>query len=91
MLGANRMNEVHCKNSITRHQKGSQREKCEGDWCDEELDPEEMRLIGATSLFLWEGTCAKGGGGGIPMPAETKYKRIVCPVNKGPNHKAQPA
>ena len=20
------------------------------------------------------------------MPAETKYKRIVCPVNKGPNH-----
>ena len=21
------------------------------------------------------------------MPTETKYKRIVCPVNKGPNHK----
>ena len=23
------------------------------------------------------------------MPSETKYKRIVCPVNKGPNHKVQ--
>ena len=21
------------------------------------------------------------------MPAETQYKRIVCPVNKGPNYK----
>ena len=25
------------------------------------------------------------------MPAKTKYKRIVCPVNKGPNHKVQPS
>ena len=31
--------------------------------------------------------CARGGGGGIPKPAETKYKRIVCPVNKELNYK----
>ena len=24
------------------------------------------------------------------MLAETKYKRIVCPVNKGPNNRVQP-
>ena len=29
--GANRMTEVRCKNSITRQQKGSQREKCKVD------------------------------------------------------------
>ena len=52
VLGANRMTEVRCKNSITKHEEGSQREKCEVDECAEELDPEETRLTGATSLFL---------------------------------------
>ena len=32
-------------------------------------------------------TYAIGGGGGILRPTETKYKRIVCPVNKEPNYK----
>ena len=52
VLGANRMTEVRCKNSITRHQEGSQREKYKVDERAEELDPEEKRLTGATSLFL---------------------------------------
>ena len=59
----------------------------QGRECAEELGPEETRLAGATSLFLWEGTYAEGGRGGKPMPTETKYKRIVCPVNKEPNYK----
>ena len=85
------MTEVRCKNTITRQKKGMSEREMWGRYCAEGLDPEETRLAGATSLFLWEGTCAKGGGGGIPIPAETKYKIIVGPVNKGPNHKVQPA
>ena len=50
VLGANRMTEVRCKNSITRHQEGSQREKCKVVECAKGIDPEETRLIGATSL-----------------------------------------
>ena len=50
-LGANRMTEVRCKNSITRHRRGSQREKYKVDQSDRGLDPEEVRLTGATSPF----------------------------------------
>ena len=52
MLGANRMTEVCCKNSITRHQEGSQRDKCKVVECAKGLDPEEMRLTGATSIYF---------------------------------------
>ena len=51
-LGANCMTEVRCKNSITRYQKGSQRERnIRSTKVLRGLDPEEAILTGVTSLF----------------------------------------
>ena len=84
-LGANSMTEVHCNNSITRHQRGSQRERSiRYTKLLKELDPEEARLTGATSIFD-EWVPSIGSKGGIPMPT----KEIVQTIRRPENHKTQ--
>ena len=76
VLGANLMTKVDCKNSITRQRRGIQRERSiRQTKVLKELDLEEARLTDEKSLFDELSTCAIGGGGGIPMPSEEKYKK----------------